>query len=243
LLVAAVAGCSASQSGEKVSLEAPYLDHDEPSDFVVDEESSGKADGVPASFDRNHVLDEEFFLRGDALDADEIQQFLAESPYGTRCWLADEWIGELRFADALATTSTTAGLNPIVLLARMQVEKGLISKTSRPAQSKIDHALGCGCPDGSGCSDSYAGLDNQLDCAAEVFVEQHDGSVDETGEWRVGRSKKSLDGYWVKPVNHATAAMYGYTPWVLPGSGGNWLVWNVTRKFVRHSEALGFVEQ
>jgi hypothetical protein len=213
--------------------------HEEPSDFVVDEEGSGKADGVPSSFNRNHVLDEEFFLQGDALDADEIQLFLEQSPYGDRCFLADEMVGEQRFAEVLAATSTSAGLHPIVLLARMQVEKSLISKSDRPSQHKVDYAFGCGCPDGSDCYSAYAGLDNQLECAAEVFTEQHDGSLDGTGEWRVGRSKKSLDGLWVKPENHATAAMYGYTPWVLPGSGGNWLVWNITRKFIRHVDTLG----
>jgi hypothetical protein len=38
---------------------------------------------------------------------------------------------------------------------------------------------------------------------------------------------------------HATAALYAYTPWVLQGRGGNWLVWNITLRFARHFEAQG----
>src|SRR6185503_10451750 len=53
---------------------------------------------------------------------------------------------------------------------------------------------------------------------------------------RMGKTKTSLDGLSVTPANHATAALYAYTPWVLTGQGGNWLVWNVTKKFVHHVE-------
>jgi hypothetical protein len=28
---------------------------------------------------------------------------------------------------------------------------------------------------------------------------------------------------------------------VLVGTGGNWLVWNVTRKYVRHAQASGWI--
>ena len=34
------------------------------------------------------------------------------------------------------------------------------------------------------------------------------------------------------PKNAATAALYTYTPWILEGSGGNWLFWNVYRKYI-----------
>ena len=53
-------------------------------------------------------------------------------------------------------------------------------------------------------------------------------------EWAVGREKETLDGTLVVPSNRATAALYTYTPWVLVGSGGNWLFWNVFQNYSRH---------
>lgn len=235
-------GCQAGVVGDETAASDPsYATHDEPSDFVVDADD-GKADGVPATFTRNTIVDESFFLASDALDADEVQEFFEETPYGSRCFLADEMVGDLRASDALVNAATYGGVNPIVLLARLQVEKSLISKSVRPSNRTVNFALGCGCPDDSGCNDSYAGLANQLECAADTFSSLHEMSVDGSGWWRAGKSRETLDGYWVKSTNHATAAMYGYTPWVLPGSGGNWLVWNVTRKYVKHFRGLGIIE-
>jgi len=55
-------------------------------------------------------------------------------------------------------------------------------------------------------------------------------SVDGSGQWRKGHTSRTLDPTNVTPATNATAALYAYTPWVLPYRGGNWLVWNVTRK-------------
>jgi hypothetical protein len=60
-----------------------------------------------------------------------------------------------------------------------------------------------------------------------------------TSPWVMGRSKRTLDRVRVTPSNHATASLYSYTPWVLSGRGGNWLVWNVTTKFARGFAQLG----
>ena len=42
-------------------------------------------------------------------------------------------------------------------------------------------------------------------------------------------------------LNHATASLYAYTPWVLVNTGGNWLVWNITRKYEQHAIAEGYI--
>ena len=70
-------------------------------------------------------------------------------------------------------------------------------------------------------------------CAGGTLRELFDLSRLGEGQWRAGKSRQTLDPTWVRPANHATAAMYAYTPWVLRGQGGNWLAWNVTRKFTR----------
>jgi hypothetical protein len=216
--------------------------HDEASDFdPVAWSGGGKADlgGIPAQFDRNTILSDALFSAADAVDGDGVQAFLEHSPYGTRSWLADERFGTQRFADALVDIATSHNIDPVLLLARMQAESSLVSATVRPSKSRTDIALGCGCPDSASCSPAYRGLANQLACAADVLVGRFGDAAARTGSWQVGVNRKTLDGYLVRPTTNATAALYAYTPWVLPGRGGTWLVWNVTRRFLKGFDDAG----
>lgn len=218
-----------------------FPDHDEPSDFdPVPAGGDGKADvvGIPAVFDRNHVMSDALFTAAGAVDADGLQAFFEATPYG-RSWLADEWIDGRRAADVIVEVAVAHELNPVMLVARMQVEKSLVSKTVRPAQATIDWAFGCGCPDHRACNEAYRGLDRQLACAADTLRRWYDGSVAGDGLWVLGQGKRTLDPLWVTPRSHATASLYAYTPWVQQGYGGNWLVWNVTRRFLRYIDGQG----
>ncbi len=215
------------------------VEHD-PVDFEV-EPDDGKGDGVAAVFNQNNVLTDELMRNAAAMTADEVQAFFERSPYGNRSWLASHKVGGVRAAQFVVDAAAAEGIHPLVIVARMQVESSLVSKTTAPSQRLIDRALGCGCPDGGGCSVSYKGLDKQLLCGAKTLRKWYDASVAGTGAWRKGVAKRTLDPRTVTPANHATATLYAYTPWVLVGSGGNWLVWNVTRKYVRHAEANGWV--
>ena len=108
---------------------------------------------------------------------------------------------------------------------------------SAPSKRRVDFAMGCGCHDNRPCLESYRGLGRQLDCSAARFrsylvdIDQRGRSV---AGWGVGMAKRTLDPQRVTPKNRATAALYTYTPWVLPGRGGNWLFWNVYRTYARH---------
>jgi len=217
---------------------ASFTDHEEASDFTPVPDAAGKAAGVAVRFDASRIVAEDFFLAADAADAATVQRFLEASPYGGRCFLADELLQGRPVAEIVVETAREIGINPVVLLARMQVEKSLISKQQRPSKHTLDFAFGCGCPDGDDCYETYRGLDKQIRCAAETLAALHDGSRDGTGQFRAGFARRTSDRVTVTPASHATAALYGYTPWVLPGRGGNWLVWNVTRRFALHLEAL-----
>jgi hypothetical protein len=217
-----------------------FLDHDEDSDFDdVPAPADGKADvaGIPAVFDRHDVISDALFEQSTALDVANLQAFFERSPYNNRSWLADYTTPSgISAAQAIVDAALAENVNPLVLVARMQVEKSLVSKTVRPSQRNVDYAFGCGCPDGSGCSSTYRGFDKQVACAARVLRKWYDGSVAGDGLWVKGRAKRTLDPLSVTPKNHATATMYAYTPWVLVGRGGNWLVWNVQRKYFRHAD-------
>jgi hypothetical protein len=218
----------------------PYEDHDELSDFdPVPPPDDGKGDvsGIPAAFDRNLVIEDELFTDVDGLSAEELQAFFEDTPYHNRSWLADATVDGVAASEAIVSASRAAGINPVVMVARMQVEKSLVSKTVRPSASRVDYAFGCGCPDGHACSASYRGLDRQVECAATTLRRWYDGSVAGDGLWVKGKAKRTLDPLTITPKSHATASHYAYTPWVLTGRGGNWLAWNVTRRYLRHVDA------
>lgn len=212
--------------------------HEEDSDLIVTADSAGKGDELSATFDKNFILSDTFFEDVQAVDGNDVQAFLEDSPYGNRSWLADERVNGVRAADLIVQAARAENINPILLLVRLQVEQALVSKTARPSQTRINAALGCGCPDGRSCMAAYRGFDKQMTCGAEVHRKLFNASKD-GGDWSKGKRKRSLDPSWITPTNHATAALYGYTPWVLTGRGGNWLVWNVSKKFIKHFSELG----
>ncbi|MEZ4364777.1 MAG: hypothetical protein R2939_00650 [Kofleriaceae bacterium] len=229
-----VVACAVEDAGDG-------FDHDEPSDLDPVPPGDGKADAVSAVFDRNLVVTDAVFTDAGAIDGDGLQAFFEDTPYHTRSWLADHQIDGRRFADALVDVAVAHGLHPVMLLARMQVEKSIVSKTERPSQRTVDFAFGCGCPDNQPCNEAYRGLDKQVACAADVLRTHFDGSVDGTGQWQLGVARKTLDPITITPRSHATAALYAYTPWVLQGQGGNWLVWNVTRRYLVALEEAGLL--
>lgn len=233
LLVVALLGACVADGD---SNEPP--DHEEQSDFDP-APGDGKADGVTATFDQNNVVDDALFT-GD-MDVADVQAFLENSPYHNRSWLASYTIDGVPASQKIVEAARAEGIHPLMLLVRMQVEASLISKTAAPSQSRINAALGCGCPDGGGCSASYRGLSAQLTCGAVTLRKWFDGSTDGTGQWKKGQARKTLDPRTVTPANNATASLYAYTPWVLVGRGGNWLVWNVTKKYVRYAEDAGLI--
>jgi hypothetical protein len=223
-----------------------YSDHDEDSDFEdVPGFGDGKADfaGIPVVFDRHLIMSDEQFTATDAVTADELQAFFEDSPYNNRSWLADYTTTDgVRAADAIVTAAVAEGINPILLVSRMQAEQSLVSKTVRPSSTRLDKALGCGCPDGGGCSSSYRGFSPQLTCGARIMRKWYDASITQTGIFNKGVAKRTLDGLSVTPKSHATASFYAYTPWVLQGTGGTWLVWNVMRKYFKHLDEMGVFE-
>jgi hypothetical protein len=228
LLVLAVIGCATQ--------DAPPDTDDESSDFDPTPDD-GKADGS-AVFDQNNVLADAVLVDDAAMAVEDVQAFLEASPYG-KSWLATATVGGESVAQAVIDAAQSAHIHPLVLLARMQVESSGVSK--KPGATTLAAALGCGCPDGAACAKSEAGLGAQLTCAADLLRSLYDGSVARTAEWQQHKRGKTLDPKYVTPTTNATAALYGYTPWVLTGRGGTWLVWNVTRKFLQHADAAGLL--
>lgn len=232
LCVAVTAGCSAEEEGA-------FSDHEEESDFLPFDGT--KADGVSDTFVANNVMDDVLFEATDLIGVEAVQAFLEQTPYGRRCFLADSKLGNKTAAQAIVDAAHANGLNPLLLLVRLQVEKSLIGKSSAPSRNSVDFAFGCGCHDGKACNESFRGFDKQLDCAASTMRKHFDAAEAGNGNWNVGVPRTSLDKITVTPANAATASMYAYTPWVLVGKGGNWLVWNISGRFLNHMTDAGLV--
>lgn len=227
-LILSASACAGEGDGRDAERIEPFTDHDEPLDF---EPVEGKADGVSESFNQNLVVDDDFFTASGALTPAAIQAFLEHTPYNRRSFLADEMVGGRKFSEVLVEVAQAHEINPIMLLSRLQVEKSLVAKDTRPSGNSVDFAMGCGCPDNQPCNEAYRGIDKQIDCAATTLRKHYDGSVAGTGQWRKGAARNTLDPISITPQSHATASLYAYTPWVLTGSGGNWLVWNITKRY------------
>jgi hypothetical protein len=183
------------------------------------------------------IMTDAVFTDADFLTAEDIQAFFEETPYGQRSFLANHQTGGKSVADALYDAAQTYQINPLVLLVKLQVESSLVFQTHPIDRFVLDRAMGCGCPDGDPqCSRAYLGLNNQINCAARLFRKYLDNletNAQTISGWGLNLPKMSADSIQVTPANFSTAALYTYTPWVLPGTGGNWLFWNVMRRFSR----------
>ncbi len=196
-------------------------------------ETGGKADG--SLFDANRLIADDLFEDFGYLTVGDVQGFFEETPYGTRSFLAGFAERGHTAAEILVDAATRYRVNPLVLLVKLQVETSMVFATD--PSTHLDRAMGCACPDNSPCSIGHAGFTAQMECAAEHFrsyLDQLDGNGETQSGWKVGVGRISSDGVAITPKNRATAALYTYTPWVLVGAGGNWLFWNVMRKFSRH---------
>ncbi|CAN5925146.1 hypothetical protein BH11MYX4_BH11MYX4_31250 [soil metagenome] len=186
-------------------------------------DSKGTSSAVSRrTFDRNDVLDDKSMRDPEAMTVGDVQKFLEKTPWGTKSGLASYKENGKSAAQIMVETATAHGINPIEMLVRVQMEQGLISKTTAPAAS-VAIAFGCGCPHSAVCSDKYRGFANQADCAAGTLRRSMDRALTSTGTvsgWARSKSKETEDGLTIVPVNAVTAALYTYTPYVGEAGGG-----------------------
>jgi len=178
------------------------------------------------AFDPNDVLADEAFVASQEFTQDAIQKLLDKTPYGTKSALAEHKEGDESAAAIVLRLAVLHKINPLDLLVRLQMERGLIERASA-TDADLSYAFNCGCPDGEVCATKpaeYTGFFNQADCAAKSFrqsfdlLDEEDGST--TNGWKVDEAKKTEDGVSVTPKTRATAVLYNYTPYVGGAGGG-----------------------
>lgn len=166
-----------------------------------------------APVDQNRILTDAEALGGQNITSAQVQAFLEMNGSFLAGYKDPAWSNKSA-ATLIVERGQASGVHPLYLLTRIQIESGLIqSGTSH----NLDQATGCGCPDSGGCSRSYVGFGNQVDCAAKK-LKGYLATLDATGQtltgWKVGVTKSSSDPCHVTPANRVTAALYTYTPWV-----------------------------
>jgi hypothetical protein len=189
-----------------------------------------------APFDVNEILDSASMQDDQSLDAPQIQQFLARSPYGGASFLASYESNGVPAAQAIVRAAQRYRINPLVLLVHAQADQGLVGAGGYPSpSSRVEFAFGCGCAAAGACDPAYAGFDVQVGCLAQTLRDSLDqiGATGATaGGWGPNATTVTTDGVPVTPHDDSTAALYEYTPVVAVGhAGGTWLLWNLWQKY------------
>lgn len=215
--------------------------------LTEDDGSASQDDALEAQFNKNNVVSDAEF-QASTMTVAQVQRFLDKTPYGSKSGLASYTENGKTAAQILHAESVKYNISPLVMLARIQTEQGLISKTTATA-SVVDKAYGCGCPDSASCGTKYLGLANQAACAAGSLrrsLDRQSGGQSTISGWKKGLAKKSQDAVDINPENAATAALYTYTPWVgesgggKTGVGGTSLYFKVLKRFTdAHQIAIG----
>jgi hypothetical protein len=200
------------------------------------------------TFDPNTLIDSTASLTDTTSlpDVPTTQSFLLQTPYGGASFLATYASNGVTASQAIINASATYQINPLVLVARAEMDQALISETTYPTPAaRVEYAFGCGCdvmPSPANpsptCDPSLAGFDKQVECLAGTirnYLDSVCGTAGATaGGWAEGTTQTTLDGVAVTPANEATAALYQYTPLVLQSMvGGNWFLWNVYQEYAQ----------
>ena len=188
------------------------------------------------SFNPANIISDSIFTNRNAMTISQIQNFLESK--GSACLahfstlslndsdgdgLGDEPYGkgsneQVSAATVIWQASQIYGINPQVILATLQKEQGLVTRTDCP-DWRYNTALGYGCPDSAPCDNSAYGFTRQIDYGVWHFR----GFFDDTypvpptipGNKFIAYNPDvdRCSGSTVNIYNRATAALYSYTPY------------------------------
>jgi uncharacterized protein with LGFP repeats len=195
-----------------------------------------------SQFNAGYIIDDANFYQKSAMTAAQIQAFLeskvtcansyclANLYTRTEVRAPDRGIcnGYTPDPDAIERASTiiykmqqSCGISARVILVTLQKEQGLITM-SAPTLGRINAAMGYRCPDTAPCANSAAGFFRQIYGGTWQFKRYN--TPDLWGTYHIGTYSIAYNpnaGCGRKTVtirNHATAALYNYTPYT-PNAG------------------------
>jgi hypothetical protein len=166
-------------------------------------------------FNPDMVISETNFRNSASMTAADIQLFLESQPGQLADYRGPDWKGNPKSAaEMISEACTKWGISPKVVLATLQKEQSLLSRTSQSSES-MDWAMGCGKAD-SFTSYQYQGFGKQIWYGTYKLKQNAD-------LWKPGATLK-IDGSRVQPANPGTFGQYRYTPH-FPGVMSFWLIY------------------
>lgn len=193
---------------------------------------------VASDFDPSNIISDTAFFDSSTMDPNAIQAFLdAKVPNCTGGTCLKNYtqpvpnVGGDAFCSYIGGNGTvysaaqmiyivakSCGINPQVILVKLQKEQGLITD-SKPPSSRIDIAMGYACPDTARCDPEYFGFFRQIFYGSRQLIRY--GAEPQKFNYAVGRNsyiayqalKPECGGTYITPQTRATAALYNYTPY------------------------------
>ncbi|WNG50679.1 hypothetical protein F0U60_46070 [Archangium minus] len=182
-------------------------------EVVVDELTGQVLEPVTTEYDMHRLLEDSDITGGQWITTAQVQAFLQQKGSYLATYKDPAWSNKTAAA-LIVERSKAYTISPLYMLARIQTESSLITSGT---STNLAKATGCGCPDSGGCTISYAGFGNQIECSAKKlrgYLTDLDAGRATISGWKPGVTKSTSDPCSVKPANKATAALYTYTPWV-----------------------------
>lgn len=156
------------------------------------------------TFQKDYVISDHVLTDTNTMTVAQIQDFLDKKG---SC-LAKPYNGSTP-AQMIYDAAKKFGINPQVLLTRLQCEQGLISKKTA-TQKQLDWAVGVGCYDSGNWNQNYKGFDKQIEGAAQTYRRHYDNAQAELAKG--GKVTMTIDGENVTMKNAATYSFYKYCP-------------------------------
>lgn len=193
------------------------------------------APGLPVlaqeDFDYDYIISDSDLTDFSSMDLNQIQAFLISKGSSLVSYI--DPVTRLRASQIIYQSAQDFQINPKFLLALIQKEQSLIEDIT-PRPSQYDWATGYAVCDSCSTDDpvlqKFKGFYNQVYNAAKRIRTVYLADLQNLGLTSSGYGPgitKLVDGLAVTPANHATAALYTYTPHL----HGNRLMSDVWNRF------------
>jgi peptidoglycan hydrolase CwlO-like protein len=155
------------------------------------------------TFNPDILISETNYRASASITATDIQVFLEQQAGTLDTYRAADHNGVVHSpAEMIAEASVAWGVSPRVILATLQKEQSLLSKTS-PSRDTYDWAMGAGKAD-THTFTQYRGFGKQIWWGAQ--------KLDKNADMYTPGATLNIDGSVVRPQNGATFGLYRYTP-------------------------------
>lgn len=153
------------------------------------------------------LIPDDEFTNSEFMTAEELTSLLAamNSP------MAQEYDG-VNPAEVIMEVAKENKVNPLVILATMQKENGLVQTKKKISKFKLDWAMGVGVYDNGKMNQAYKGFKKQITGAAATFRKNFDKGADLLSAKKSTKLPINYGKASFAPTNAATYSLYSYTP-------------------------------